>query len=111
MNIQSPSKEQLITACHQWVNAKIQQLHKGLQDLQKANIADTKSSAGDKYETSREMIQREKNKLNQQLVIFENQRKVLSKIQTQMDINRSNDAFLGKLILTPKGVFFIAIVF
>lgn len=100
------SKEQILASCYHWLNEKIERINASLLDLQQANTKETKSSAGDKYETSREMIQLEKNKLLLQLKIFLSQEETLKRIQQQLP---NSTSFLGKTILTNKGLFFIGI--
>ena len=61
------SKTELHQYCLQLVQSKIVDLEQLIADAQAASNNDTKSSMGDKYETIREMMQIEINKLGQQL--------------------------------------------
>jgi len=56
-------KEKLLGQCREVVEKKIQILQTELSHLTQAKAEDTKSSAGDKYETGREMVNGEMNKL------------------------------------------------
>ena len=66
---------------------------------------ETKSSAGDKYETARAMIQQEIDKYSMQLHDAEKQKALLSGLPVTEDSIIRN----GSLILTNKGNFFISI--
>lgn len=67
---------------------------------------ETKSSAGDKHETSRAMMQLEQEKLGKQLKELEEQRSELEKI----DISKpSVQIAKGTLIQSDKGFLFISI--
>jgi len=66
---------------------------------------DTKSSMGDKYETSREMLQQEINMLEKQLAEINTQHQVLKKIK----ILESESVNLGAVVECELGTFFIAV--
>ena len=68
--------------------------------------SDTKSSAGDKFETGREMMQREMDKISASIDQSKNQLNFLSKI----NLNRSYSIVdLGCLITTDQGIYYISI--
>ena len=68
--------------------------------------SDTKSSAGDKYETGREMMQREMDKISASIDQSKNQLNFLSKI----NLNRPYSTVdLGCLIITDQGIYYISI--
>ena len=71
----------------------------------RASNNDTKSSMGDKYETSREMLQQEINNLQIQL----NEHLKSQKILKNINPNPHKVVTLGSLVETEKGMFFIAI--
>lgn len=75
-----------------------------LQSIRKDVNSDTKSSAGDKYETSREMMKQEEYKILSSLSILNNQ---LSLLQN-LDLQKRDKVELGSLVLTDKGTFFIS---
>ena len=87
------------------VNSRISELSTALKDIQEAANNDTKSSAGDKYETGREMAQLEANKISTQLAEANKQKKVLNKI----DLSKNKTIGLGSLITTNKGTFYLAV--
>ena len=97
-------KSELLEIIHQKISEKIQKLEQLIAETRASNN-DTKSSMGDKYETSREMLQQEINNLQIQLnehlksqQILKNINPITHKIVT-----------LGSLVETEKGMFFIAI--
>ena len=68
--------------------------------------SDTKSSAGDKFETGREMMQREMDKISASIDQSKNQLNFLSKI----NLNRPYSTVdLGCLIITDQGIYYISI--
>lgn len=68
--------------------------------------SDTKSSAGDKFETGREMMQREMDKISASIDQSKNQLNFLSKI----NLNRPySNVDVGCLITTDQGIYYISI--
>jgi hypothetical protein len=68
--------------------------------------SDTKSSAGDKFETGREMMQREMDKISATLDQYKNQVNLLSKI----NLHRNYPVVdLGGLIATDQGIYYLSI--
>lgn len=85
-------------------------VYKLYQDIitsnQKALQSETKSSAGDKHETGRAMLQLEMEKASQQLAGITAMNQVLSKI----DVYKTSDvAHLGSIIITEKANYFLSI--
>ena len=68
--------------------------------------SDTKSSAGDKFETGREMMQREMDKISATLDQYKKHINLLSKI----NLNRAYPIVdLGGLIETDQGIYYLSI--
>lgn len=68
--------------------------------------SDTKSSAGDKFETGREMMQREMDKISASIDQSKNQLNFLSKI----NLNRPYSTVdLGCLIITDQDIYYLSI--
>ncbi len=85
---------------------KIEDISTAITSLKESRDANTKSSAGDKHETSRAKIQIEIDQLSKQLSHVRWQKNNLS----NMDINQiHNVADVGSLIKTDKGYFLISI--
>ena len=77
-----------------------------IDDAQRASTDDTKSSAGDKYETGREMMQQETNRNMAQLNEANKLKVALNKISPAI-VTTKVDA--GNVVLTDNGNFYIAI--
>ena len=97
-------KSELLEIIHQKISEKIQKLEQLIAETRASNN-DTKSSMGDKYETSREMLQQEINNLQIQL----NEHLKSQKILININPNPHKVVSLGSLVETEKGMFFIAI--
>lgn len=77
-----------------------------MKDLQEAAANDTKSSMGDKYETSREMSKQEIQKLGAQLRILQEQESLLERVARRTS---SSSVGQGNLVETSTGFFFLGI--
>ena len=97
-------KSELLEIIHQKISEKIQKLEQLIAETRASNN-DTKSSMGDKYETSREMLQQEINNLQIQL------NEHLKSLQILKNINpiAHKVVGLGSWVETEKGRFFIAV--
>ena len=92
-------KHKLLLHLHKLVSEKIDQLHIQLIELDEAIAHETKSSAGDKYETTRELLNIEKGKYNGQLTVQKNYLKLIHLIKKEKT-NLVID--FGALIQTEK---------
>lgn len=105
--MEAPSlKQQLYQACAQQLLERSQQLKARFADLDRALTQETKSSAGDKYETGRAMIHQERDKLKQQQAILLQQQQQLAAIDPQQ---LSAAAALGSVVLTNQQQFYLSI--
>lgn len=86
------------------LSEKANKLEQLIADTRASNN-DTKSSMGDKYETSREMLQQEINNLQMQLNTIAQQQKIWSSIA----IKSFETAEKGALVKTDKGIFYISV--
>lgn len=92
--------------CIEFVKQRIETAQQAIDNAQTAANDETKSSAGDKYETGRAMMQIERDKAAQHLVEGLKLKKVLDEI----DLNKPpTQVQLGSLVKTDNGNFFIAI--
>ena len=98
------NKPELLEIIQQKVSEKILKLEQLIAETRASNN-DTKSSMGDKYETSREMLQQEINNLQIQL----NEHLKSQKILKNINPNPHKIVTLGSLVETEKGIFFIAV--
>lgn len=99
-------KRQLLEQCIQFVQQKSAVISKSIASNKNDLFSETKSSAGDKHETGRAMIQLEMEKASQQLVEIAKMNDVLKKISIE---KTSEVVCLGSLIKTTKGTYFLAI--
>jgi transcription elongation GreA/GreB family factor len=77
-----------------------------LNAIQESVLSESKSSAGDKHETSREMIAQEQNRVGKQLEEMQNQLRLLENVSLE-----ASDAFIrkGSLVETTNGMFYLAV--
>lgn len=99
-------KQKIKQHCLEVISNKIYSLNQALQSATEASNNETKSTAGDKHETAKAMMQLEQEKLSKQLSELQNQFAELEKID--VSTNRQT-ATKGSLIETDKGWFFIGI--
>ena len=100
------TKEALFSQCEAFVNKRSQTVEAVLSSNQKALQSETKSSAGDKHETGRAMLQLEMEKAGQQLSGIAQMKVVLSKIDV---LKSSKNACLGSIIITDKTRYFLSL--
>lgn len=106
MSSSSEIKVKLFEQCYQFCQERLKIIQSQIEETNKALTTETKSSAGDKHETGRAMLQLEREKLGNQLAELEKQQEILSKIQTdKISINIG----LGSVVYTTKSNYFIAI--
>ena len=105
MNIEN-IKINLFQQCVSHIEQRIQNAKKGMDEAQTAANEQGKSSAGDKYETGRAMMQIERDKNATQLAQALNLKKVLHQINPSQ---KSDNVELGSLVFTNKGRFYIAV--
>ena len=101
-----PSKSQLFAFCEAYIDERLSRIKKNIGDVQYALTAETKSSAGDKHETGRAMLQLEREKLGSQLAEAENQRQVLLRVPLK---GSSEKIALGTWVKTSNGAYYLAI--
>jgi transcription elongation GreA/GreB family factor len=99
-------KEELLKKCHQFVNNRLQNIEETISSNQTALQSETKSSAGDKHETGRAMLQLEMEKAGQQLANIQQMKETLAKIDV---LKKSTNAHLGSLIKTNTGNYFLSV--
>ena len=99
-------KPQLHTACLTYVQQRIAAATLAMQAAQESANSDTKSSAGDKYETGRAMAQEERNRNAVQLREAQNLQAELARINSEQTCDTVRP---GALVETTMGGFFISI--
>ncbi|GAA0891587.1 hypothetical protein GCM10009122_12660 [Fulvivirga kasyanovii] len=99
-------KQQLYDKCRELVDQRIKNAKDAMDSAQEAANDETKSSAGDKYETGREMMQQE---MENNAVQLSEARK-LKEIIDRIIPGKSYDTVqIGSLVITNNGSFYISI--
>ena len=98
-------KKEFIEHLNHLIDKKIDALQNRFDDLNNDLASDHKSSAGDKHETGRAMIQLEQEKLSSQLSQFSQQKETISKLNAETTAKVQ----LGSVVKTSNGTFFISI--
>lgn len=99
-------KQQLHNRCRAYLDNNIQNAEAVIADAREAARNETKSSAGDKYETSREMMQQDIDLNNARLLQLRKQMDVLDRIA----IDTISDIIIpGSIVTTTQANYFIAI--
>lgn len=95
-----------MTTCKLHVEDRIANLELALKSAHEASIDDTKSSAGDKYETTREMMQQDIARYQMQLAEAKKDESILTGL-----IQPTHSDFVqnGSIVKTNLGIYFIAI--
>src|ERR1700749_3159767 len=99
-------KQQLHALCLAYVISRMDAAERAFKDAEQAQNDDTKSSAGDKYETGRAMMQQEKDRNTIQLNEANKLMVALNLIGTK---GTSPVAETGSVVITNNGNFYIAI--
>src|SRR5215207_6247195 len=102
----STLKEQLYEHCRLYLIQRMKSAQRAIEDLQHDANNETKSTAGDKYETSLEMIQQEINRELARLYELQKQKAVLDQIDPKQQTNYVQP---GTLVYTNNGNYFISI--
>jgi len=88
------------------LETKINGLQQQLNDLKESTANETKSTAGDKYETARAMLQIEQDNTRRQLQEALEQQSIFTAIDIAIS---SNEIIRGSLVKTNKGYLFISV--
>ena len=92
--------------CLAHINKQINLIDEAIQDAQDSSNTETKSSAGDKHETSRAMAQLETERLNKQLSKQLQLKEALLKINDDSSVE---NIALGSLVNTTAGWFYLTV--
>jgi hypothetical protein len=99
-------KEALFRQCEAFANKRLQTVEAVISSNQLALQSETKSSAGDKHETGRAMLQLEMEKAGQQLAGIMHMKEILAKVDL---LKTSKNVRLGSIIFTEKVNYFLSI--
>lgn len=99
-------KESLYLQCLDFVDNRYNIIQNTINEIQESLTSETKSSAGDKHETGRAMLQLEREKAGNQLAEIQKVKENISKI----NISKSSELVgLGSVVFTNKSNYFLAI--
>ncbi|MEX1189056.1 MAG: 3-oxoacyl-ACP synthase [Bacteroidia bacterium] len=97
-------KQDVIDTCRDLLKSRQLELQKDEESARESAASETKSSAGDKHETSRELIHRDREIITQSLNELSKQLLELDKAQ---DAASSDLIRLGSIVKTSLGYFFL----
>ena len=100
------SKIALHQACLERIDQRIALANQAMEDIQNSANQETKSSAGDKYETGRAMMQQEKDKQAIQLAQAQELRQQLEQLAPNLVYKAIQP---GSLVLTNEGYYYLAV--
>lgn len=99
-------RQQVIQACLSDIESKIKTLNAEYALYRESAAGETKSTAGDKHDTAKAMMQLEQEKLGRQLEICLQQKKILEQIDTGKVFDHIE---FSSIIETNSGNFFISV--
>lgn len=103
---QQDIKDTLRAVCVAFANAKLNTIQDTVRSNQEALDSESKSSAGDKHETGRAMLQLEMEKAGQQLKEVQQMKLIVEKINV---VNVVEVGCLGAIIETGKANYFLGV--
>jgi len=99
-------KESLYAKCNEYIDNRFQIIQNSINEIQESLLSETKSSAGDKHEIGRAMLQLEREKAGQQLAEVQKLKETLAKIDV---IKPTEIVCLGSVVYTSQANYFISI--
>jgi len=99
-------KEELYKQCCSFIDNRLKSVNNVISEIQESLKSETKSSAGDKHETGRAMLQLEREKAGNQLAEIQIIKETLSRIDVR---NKTKTVSLGSVVYTSKSNYFISI--
>ena len=99
-------KQELYKVCKAFVQNKFETIEQTIQSNKNALNSETKSSAGDKHETGRAMLQLAMEKAGQQLKEVQEMQLQLHKIKLE---SNTTIVHMGSIVRTNSATYFIAI--
>ena len=99
-------KQELYHHCQQFVQDRLNRIEDRIVNIRESLSSETKSTAGDKHETGRAMLQLEREKAGAQLAEVQKLQAILTKIDISTP---SIVARLGSLVTTSQETYFLSI--
>ncbi len=106
MEISVKLKDSLLKKCLQGINERIEAIKSSMLDAQDAANDETKSSAGDKYETTRSMMQLDNEMFQKQMNEALKTKSELLKVSSEVNIEKIK---VGCLVLTTQATYFLIV--
>lgn len=100
-------KQTLFNLCLEFIEQRISTAETALEQAREASNDDTKSSAGDKYETSREMMQQDIDRNKRLLMDAQENMRVLRAVE--INTEKFDRVKHGSLVRTNQGMFYISV--
>lgn len=102
-----PVKEVLLALCNESIDQRIDNITSMINSIVEARDNETKSSAGDKHETGRTIMQLEEEKSYSLLTATKRLKAILS--QVVITNNKTKKVGLSSLVTTNQGTYFMAV--
>ncbi len=99
-------KVELLEHCKETVEKRYSKIKQTISDIEESLEDESKSSAGDKHETGRAMLQIDRENAGKQLHEIENLQALVKKIEIKVI---SDYVRLGSLVYTSNGSYFVSI--
>ncbi len=99
-------KEVLLSKCNNWIANRRHKVEAVIADIMESLEDETKSSAGDKHETGRAMLQIDREQAGEQLREIQKIEEVLNKVDIKI---KGDYVRLGSVVHTNTTRFFIAV--
>lgn len=99
-------KEKIHQSCERYIQQRLDTALQAIASAQAAGEGETKSSAGDKFETSREMMKQEIERHQQLLADAKRMERVLEELDPQQEAREGVRP--GSLVQTDQGLFYLA---
>lgn len=99
-------KKMIYGACEARLSERLTALREEMKEAQLASAEETKSSAGDKYETGRAMLEIEKERLSGQLA---EARRLYEVLLPLLPTKSHSQVQIGSLVSTSRGIFYITV--
>lgn len=102
-------KEQIQQHCHSQISERIETALQAISSAEASSQDDTKSSAGDKYETGREMMQQELNRHQNLLLDARKMLQTLENLSTMSAASTTDKVVAGSLVECDEALFYLAV--
>jgi transcription elongation GreA/GreB family factor len=106
MKLSKNLKQEVFSKLHALLDSKMLDVKRAIEDILESRESETKSSAGDKFETGREMMQIEIGKYQDQLEKYLKQKKAISQIDTE---KKHELVGIGSMVKTTQGIYMVSV--